>query len=158
MKKIILLLFIAVSLFHFSCNRTTSKYQTQVQITERLLQKLKKNEYDSIKGMIGVDLSDIGMNREILINRVQSISELLQKFQVGGQGKYKFKEYAKTDPLLVDIIIPIEEPNINVKEYCQVIVSFAKYLPKDKILNFELFCPIEKRLDEITSPTESPTK
>ena len=92
-----------------------SKYQRQVEITERILQKLERNECDSVKGMIGIDLSDIGMNKEILIYRVQSISELLQKFKVSKQRKYIFKEYAKTDPLLVDIIIPIAEPDVNEK-------------------------------------------
>ena len=108
--------------------------------------------------MIGVDLSNIGMNKEILIYRVQSIWELLQKSKVSKQRKYIFREYDKTDPLLVDIIIPIAEPNVNEKEYCRIVISFAKYLTKDKILNLELVCPIEKRLEEITSPTESPTE
>jgi hypothetical protein len=158
MKKFILILFSVINLFYFSCNGTTSKYQKQIKITEKLLQHLRKNEYDSVKNMFGAELNDIGMDDETLINRAQSISELLQKFQVSRQGKYKFKEYDKTDFHLVDIIIPIVEPNVNEKDYCRIVVSFAKYLANNKILDFELQCPIEKRLEEITSPIESPTK
>lgn len=135
--------FFAIGLMNLLfCNNRFVKYRPQIKISKTLIERIKQNDVLSIKKMIGVELEDIGINYEILAFRVKKIQTLLDQYGIAKERKYKYVEYSKIDPLLVEVIIPILKSKKNEKKNPQIIVSFAKYIEEGKILDFDLKDPL----------------
>jgi hypothetical protein len=120
-----------------SCDDNFKKYEDQIKTSKLLVERIKQNDTSAIKKMIGIELYYLGMNEQMLVSKIREVHILLQKFELAPKNKYKFIEYPKTDPNLVDIILPLKSEEHSAKDI-QIVIKFAKYLGNGKILNFDL--------------------
>jgi hypothetical protein len=67
--------------------------------------------------------------------RVNKMHDYLNEKKNLDNKDFEFKEYPSRDPLLVDITVIFKKSE---KEKISLIVSFAKYIPQGKILDFKI--------------------
>jgi hypothetical protein len=124
-------------LFASSCHRTHRKYRAQFDMVQNLIYALSKNDTAAIREMIGVDLKTIALNEHMLYFRVKKGQELINHFGVPDESNYIVHPYPEKDYRLIDIIIPIYT-GINHSLKDSITVSFVKFLPPNKILDFSV--------------------
>lgn len=109
-------------------SQKSNKYQQQFFVAREFIKKLKNDDSAGVKGLIGVDLSDISKNEEILSFEVKQLSHLLNSHILPDERTYRVIEYQKNDAQLLDIVIPIGTDSLE--------IGFAKFLPVDKIWGY----------------------
>jgi hypothetical protein len=138
MKELIISTLMTVVLL-IGCSSGTNqrKYVVQLNTIDTLIEHFRHNDYLAVKRMIGTDLDNIAMNEEILIFRVNKMHHYLTFNKVANKKAYEFVEYSKNDPLLVDIVIPLHSSK-KIPSKIILTVFFAKYIDKNKILDFRI--------------------
>jgi len=148
--KIILAILLFIILFNIvGCSNKFSKYKIQIEVTKKLINRIIENDTTSIKKMIGVDPHEIGLNDEKIMSSIEAINKSIGQENNSKLTEYKFREYPKTSPHLVDVIVTIKKFNADNK---YIVVSFVKFLEDGKIYYFELINAIPKNLEDLPPP------
>jgi hypothetical protein len=88
--------------------------------------------------MMGVRLEDIGSDDWTLIWNVDRANKLLKEYGIPDETKFLLKEYEKRNPQLLDVTVPILKDGKGSLKDAKMIISFVKYIPPSKILNFSI--------------------
>ena len=137
--KIVVLSFltiIGIAILSKCSNPNLQDFKPQLQIVDTLISHFKEGDSLSVKKMMGVDLSDVGKNEEMLDYDVKKFHQYLNDYKIGSKDDFKFKKYSKKNPMLVDITVPFKNETSGKKIYLNV--SFTKYIGNGKILDFKI--------------------
>jgi hypothetical protein len=130
---------VACSIF-ISCsnNQLQKKYESQIKVAYDLIGKIKNYDTTGVKKMVGIELGYVGMNDELLLFRIEQLHDVLKEYYLSDSKSFYFKEYSPQSPLLVDITIPLENSKKENRNNYRVLISFAKFIDKTKVLNFQI--------------------
>ena len=129
---------ILICSFTLGCNNPSVKYRQQIEIVKTLLVNCSKNDTSAVKNMIGVNLEEIGSNNETLIWNVGKVNKLLKEYGMPDESKFLLKEYKEKNPDLLDVTVPILTDGKGRLKDARITISFVKWVPPSKILNFNI--------------------
>jgi hypothetical protein len=121
-----------------SCQDKNYKYQKQIAVAKKLLSSFSKNDTLSVQSMMGVPLEEIGTNSEILNGEVKRGYNLIKQFGIPSEDKFVLKEYSEKNPELLDIVVPFDKKGKSKVKDASITIKFVKYLPPDKIIDFDI--------------------
>ena len=121
-----------------SCNSSSNKYRQQIEVVKKLLINCSKNDTSAVKNMIGVHLEEIGSNNETLIWNIGKANKLLKEYGIPDESKFILKEYEEKNPELLDVTVPILTEGKGRLKDAKITISFVKWVPPAKILNFNI--------------------
>jgi hypothetical protein len=151
--KMILNIVIVTSLSLLACSNKFSKYKAEVATTKILLNHIVNEDTAAIKKMLGVNHEEIGLSDLEINSLIESINITLKQNNKNSFPEFKFREYPKDSPNLVDVIVPLkyaEGGEEKIDDY--IIVSFVKYIEKGKVFNFDIVKSIPKNFDDLSPP------
>jgi hypothetical protein len=120
------------------CSNPSAKYHEQTEIVKELLVNCSKNDTSAVKNMIGVKLEDVGLDNETLIWNVNRANKLLKEYGMPSENNFILKEYEERNPQLLDVTVPILKNGKGKLKDAEMTISFVKYLPPTKILDFSI--------------------
>lgn len=141
-----------IYLITLGCNNSSDKYHQQIEMVKTLLINCSKNDTSAVKKMIGVRLEDIGSDNETLIWNIEKANKLLKEYGIPDESKFLLKEYEEKNPELLDVTVPILKGGKGKLQDAKMTISFVKYLPPSKILDFDVSTTYEPTPIEPTEP------
>lgn len=134
------LIIYVTAVIQMSCSNQYNRFSKQLEVVDNLLISFSKNDSLAVSHMMGVPLEQIGTNRGIVNSEVVKAGDLLREYGVPEKDKFILKEYPDKSPELVDVLVPVVGMgNGNGKLIkADIIFSFVKYIPNDKIIIFHV--------------------
>jgi hypothetical protein len=136
-------LLVFICLVTVFCNNPSTKYHEQIKVVKTLLVNCLNNDTSAVKNMIGVRLEEIGSDNETLIWNVRRANKLLKEYGIPDENKFLLKEYGEKNPELLDVTVPILKDGKGRLKDAKITISFVKYVPPNKILNFDIITAYE---------------
>lgn len=120
-----------------SCTNKVEVYPNETSVVEKLLAHLSKNDSVSIKNLIGVLPEEIGTSSEIINYNINKAYEIIKTNGIPDKKSFIFKTYPSNDYRLLDVIVPLKVGQTKGLRKAEINISFVKYLPVGKILDFD---------------------
>jgi len=122
-----------------NCKPVGTEYPMQRDVAKKLLTSLSKNDTTGVRKLMGEeDLKAIGEDDETFNFKIDKAYQFIKSSGLPDENKYTYKAFREKDPQLVDISIPFSEGTGGSSRKPVIVIHYVKYLPPDKILDFEI--------------------